>query len=274
MSNPLTILSWLLFALMGLSLLSLLVIMRQQQRKKMLTGVQLLQAGRMLVLHVQRHRGLCAASGGGPLKDVEKLPELRARIMSDMERLAVLDEWLAHNQNWQGITAHWASLSGRYLNMNFEACFDQHCRLVAALLALLDECAEHYCLITHYSREQETWREFLYLGELMGQCRALGMHLLSSKLGEASGERSRSMVDKNLHAISILLEKPNCSKKIEAKQQAELEHFVAFVREQLFDMRRVISASQYFTVVSEAMDIIYQAFDKEILTLLHRVSSK
>ncbi len=272
MNHPYVLLSWLLFLLLGFSLISLLVAQRQLRKKKMLVGVQLLQAGRILVNHIQRHRGWSIARLSGLYEEAEQLPGIRARILADMERMAVLDEWFAQNQNWQGITAHWASLSSRYTEMSVATCFDQHCRLVAALLELVDECAEHYKLNTRYSGQQEAWKEFLYLGELMGQCRGLGMQLLSRRAGEAEAERSRRLVNKNLKVISLLLAKPNCTQKLGVKQKQELEHFVAFVQEQLFDMRSMVSASHYFDVASDAMELIYQEYDREITKLLHRVT--
>lgn len=250
-----------------LSLLGLIIVLREQRRRALLIGVQLLQAGRVLLVHLQQHRGLTAARLAGVSERFGDVSELRRKILLDMAVLSDLDNWFATDENWLGVTRHWASLSAKSNTITPQTNFDQHCRLISALLQLMVDVASHYGMEMNprYAKTRVVWHEFLLIGELIGQCRALGMEVLTS--GEHQHQQSR--IEKNVERIEFLVAQTPCHKKLTLTQKRDLELFSSLIREQVLNDLKTISPKEYFSLASKAIESVYEQFDIEMLKL-HR----
>lgn len=255
-----------------LSLLGLGAAIQDRKRQQMLRGIQLLQAGRIFLVHLQRHRGVNAARLSGVIDACAEVPELRRQVVFDMATMAGLDDWFANNENWQGITRHWASLSVNCGEMEPARSFDQHSRLIGGVIQLLSDLADHYGLDTNprYSDVRVVWKEFLLIGEYIGQCRALGVQILTSPAADPERQRQMQTVESILAGINRLIERPACTRKLGVKQKQQLQVFVSYVRAQVFGNLTAISTMEFFNVATEAIDLVYEQFDAE-MQRLHRL---
>jgi len=273
MKDPLTFAGWLSLALFVLSLAALLGFARKHRRKQLLFGVQILQAGKVLLLHLQRHRGLIVALHSGVHEVARDLPSVREQVVRDMHRIATLDDWFADNENWQGITSHWAALSARCHHMSSEASFDQHSRLIASLLSLLNDAAEHYGVESNprYASVQFAWKDLLQIAEVFGQCRALGMQIIISGQQGRYLDKNRERVLRHLGFITNTLNSPGCSRVLKGRNRNELDRYISFVHEQTLLSGDSNTAANFFKLVSEAIELVYDQFDSELLRLHRRV---
>ncbi|WP_075185603.1 nitrate- and nitrite sensing domain-containing protein [Teredinibacter haidensis] len=271
MTETFTFAMWLFTAIALLSLLALIAFARDQQRKRLLVGIQILQAGRIMLVHLQKHRGLTSARLSGITDKSSEILPLRDQVVADIAKLSALSDWLSVNENWQGMTSHWAGLSVNCETMAAEDCFDQHSRLVVALLQLLGDAANHFKVEenTRYTGTKVVWKEFLSMGEFIGQCRALGMQVLAGNLSADTRQKYREMISGNLVIISMQLERNFC---ISNKQKQDVELFIAFVKAQIFEGLGVVSASEYFNIASATIDMVYDQFDSEMQRFHRKIS--
>lgn len=257
--------------IISLSLLGLIVVARERQRRALLTGVQLLQASRVLLVHLQQHRGLSAARLVGVSEGLGDVLRLRRQILLDMATLSDLDDGFATDENWLGVTRHWASLSAESEKITLESNFDQHCRLISALLQLMVDMASHYGMDMNprYAETRVVWHELLLIGELIGQCRALGMAVLTRGVVSGGQRFQQRHIEKNLEKIEFLVAQTPCRKKLTPQQIEGLECFSNLVRKQILEDLKRVSAMEYFDRASKTIESIYESFDREMLKL-HR----
>ncbi|WP_045860518.1 nitrate- and nitrite sensing domain-containing protein [Teredinibacter purpureus] len=273
MNASYTFVVWLSSSIFILSLLALALMHRERYRVNFLTAVQLLQAGRILLVHLQRHRGLSAAKIAGCEQRVSELPELRCCIVEDMAKMAALNEWLSENENWHGITRHWAALSVTCEALSVDASFDQHSRLIASLIELLNEIAAYFKVDDHprYSDTRIMWKELLHTGEIIGQCRALGVHVLAGNLTLTELIKYRKNIENIVTTITVYLESPACQRHLSGQCKVCVEQFLTFLREQLFEGDCDLSAIEYFNFASDVIEIVYEQYDIEMLRLHRRI---
>lgn len=264
---------WLSLAVFILSLSALLVVQRAKKKQRWICAIQLLQAGCILLMHLQKHRGLQMAYLSGEHNLGESAHALRDIIVQDIYRVSSLDGWVAEHQDWQALTRHWASLSVTCEALSIEVSFSQHSRLIGSLMALLASVASHYGLDEHvrYTGVKVAWREFLDIGERIGQCRALGVRILVTG---ASGEESKKMrkrIKVNLDALLANVNSAQCLRQLNQQQKEQLELFLAFVRSQILEQRAVVSTREYFDMASNAMALVYEQFEFEMMRLHRRI---
>jgi len=257
------------------SILTLMFYVREQRRQKLLQGIQLLQAGRILVVHLQRHRGFSAAHLAGITANTDEILSLREDISKDLATLSAMDEWFANNENWHGITRHWAALSANTLAMGQEKSFDQHSKLIQAVFQLLSDVAVYSRMEANprYADTRLIWKEFLLIGELIGQCRALGMDILTAPKDSERQRKKKVLVQNNLDRIASLLKEPLCQRRLDVRQKQQLNEFITYVDAQTSRDLGVVSAMEYFDVVSKAIEMIYEQFDLEMVKLHRKVSA-
>ncbi|TVZ38483.1 nitrate/nitrite sensing protein [Alteromonadaceae bacterium 2753L.S.0a.02] len=264
----------LIAAVLCISLLGIVLREKDRRKRQLVLGTQLLQAGRVLLTHLQQHRGLSSARHSGVSSSLEEVNQLRAQIVVDMRQLSCLDVWLAEHPDWEGITRHWASLSANGRQIRAEDSFNQHSRLIASLMTLLESIASHYGLDTNprYIDSWIVWREYLKIGELVGQCRALGVQVFTCASHEQR-YRQINLIKSNLDAIERLLLSPACSRKLSKMENDAIVAFVGYLREQI-DVREMSdSVMDYYQRATETIDMVYEHFDLEMRKLHRRLTA-
>jgi len=158
-----------------LSVLGLLLLFHRCRLERRM-GIKLLQALRMMVRHLQLHRGLTTAFLGGDTSLKENIAYTVDSVSAAVVSIVGIDELLCENENWQGVTRHWARLSAGTQDLHIYENYQQHCKLIASCLELMLCVSYQYRLKPQFQLTGRLyWYELLYIGEKLGQLRALGV---------------------------------------------------------------------------------------------------
>ena len=254
-----------LFAIAGVAVTEF-----RERKKRRIQGIKLLQALRMLVKHLQMHRGLSAAASGGREEVYDSLMFHAESIKADISMIAAIDMLFADDENWQGITQHWARLSSRSDRLDIFDTYEQHCRLVAACLTLMRSVEEKYRITSRLSHHNKTyWHELLSLGEGLGQVRALGFVALTVSNNTQLRERCRRKVTEVVANIEVLYRNYVLQDRIGKGKCEAVNNFIALVEHYVVNEKSWITGDQYFSRATETLEIIYQQFDEEMQALLN-----
>lgn len=241
-----------------------------KRRRRRAVGVQLLQAIRMLIKHVQVHRGLMAVHFGGKLAIGDSIVLNIDTIGADLKNILVIDEGFSENENWLGLARHWAKLSA-IGNNNQDAYenYGQHCKLVASSLELMLWTSKHYKVKGSAGVGGDPyWYELLSIGEKLGQLRALGLMCLSSTRDSDLKTRCVNKVEACICDVEAIIQSSLLQSKIGKLNSNEIVEFIDMVRSRIVQNKSWITEDQYFSRATETIEIIYKSFDDEMQRLL------
>ncbi len=257
-------------ALVGFAIAGVAVTEFRERRKIRVKGIKLLQALRMLIKHLQMHRGLSAAASGGSDDVYDSLLFHADSIKADISMIVAIDNVFADDENWQGITQHWARLSSRSERLGVFDTYEQHCRLVSACLMLMRSVEDNYRITPRLSHHNRTyWYELLSLGEGLGQVRALGFVALTLSNNLQLREQCRRKVSEVLTNIEAIYRNYVLQDRIGKGKSDEIYNFIALVEHYVVNEKSWITGEQYFSKATETLEIIYQQFDEEMQALLN-----
>jgi hypothetical protein len=159
--------------------------------------------------------------------------------------------------------------------VGFRKSFSQHCKLIANILALLDTVAEQHQIdeLNLNRQSHALWLEFLWVGELIGQCRALGVRILGLRGQNQQLGKHKRQIEKALHEITLLLDHPFPRQRVSAQEIASIHSFIEFVTHNLIENSGVISANEYFQQATRTIAVIYECFDREMQSLHRKISA-
>lgn len=267
----------LILVLGGVLSVSFLVtfLLKRQQKQQQLLGIQWLQALRFLLMHVQKHRGLSSAWISGNREVGPELISLKRQISEDFRAVTQIGEWITWHEDWQGITQHWARLGATSEGLAFPKSFSQHCKLIANILSLLDTVADHHNIrdLSLNRQNYVLWYEFLWVGELIGQCRALGVRILALRNDSQQLEKHKKHIEKALRDVLQLLDHPFPKTRVSTDEIAKIHSFVEFVKHHLLDHSGLISANEYFNQATQTIAVIYECFDREMQSLHRKIAA-
>ncbi|MDA7746226.1 hypothetical protein N8878_02705 [Psychromonas sp.] len=137
-----------------------------------------------LITYIQSHRGLSSAwlngddSKKGPLFNLEK--KIQDQIKSIEQETNIIK-----NERWISFSDHWGRLNNTESNREAENNFTQHTLIVANLLYLLEDEAERSHLnavfLPMFPNIGFVWRELMVTTEMIGQSRAIGTAIATTK---------------------------------------------------------------------------------------------
>lgn len=229
-------------------------------------GVLWLQALRMLITHIQRHRGLSSGALAGDHVLQQKLSEMQQQVSRDFEQIGGIGEWIKNNSSWQGITQHWARLAGNIYRLTIPRSLDQHNRLIKSILVLVDDIALAHHLHNGSSFKANIWRDLLTLAEYIGQVRAIGTALTAHGYNWDDGAHGRARHDLQAldQDIIALLEAPRCRSALDPKCLQEILDFLSYVDCNILCEGPIVSAADFYNVATTTLDKLYERFDEEL----------
>jgi hypothetical protein len=233
---------------------------RQRVRQKQLQGVLWLQAMRVLLGHIQRHRGLSAGILGGERRLLGQLDDVQQAVSRDLIHIAQVGDWVKDNLSWQAVTAHWAKLAGRYASLGHVNNIEQHNRLIKNILVFIDDVALEHHLGQPIGGKPCAWRELLAVAEWVGQLRALGTAMAAGGAHFEYAGKSRVEVSQLLVAIEAAAPQLPLS----TDEQADLAALLAYVRSTLLGVQPQVKAEDFFARVSLSLDGLFGAFDRAL----------
>ncbi|MFO1370481.1 MAG: nitrate- and nitrite sensing domain-containing protein [Marinagarivorans sp.] len=241
---------------------------RQLICRQQLQGVRWLQAMRILLAHIQKHRGLTAGIISGDRSLAPQLEEVQQLISRDLLHIAEVGDWVKDNVNWLAVTAHWARLAGRLHSMGLLNAIDQHNRLIKNILVFIDDIAVEFFLTKDVRGAPHNWRELLATAESVGQARALGTALT------AGGRYFEFALKTRAELIQVMLQLQEMQENTELPiaQQHAVQEFLAYIKTQVL-VSEQSSAAEFFARATSCLDSILLAFDTELLQVQQRLSN-
>lgn len=226
-------------------------------------GFQLVQALTILIHRVQIHRGLLSAYKMGDADITSKVISARDSVVEGINNIASLSIDVTDNENWQGITRHWATLSAKGEEHDVLGSYEQHCRLIGAILQLVFDTAYKYKLCRGAVEEVPYWLGLMRLAESLGQLRALGLIYLLSE--GRSSERSRSFqgIDACLKHLDNIL----TSRLMRECMNTDLRSHLMLLDSSLVKGLDEMSSRKYFDYITEYIEQAYDELNKELLKL-------
>lgn len=237
-------------------------------------GVQSLLALRLLITHLQRHRGLASGVLSGQRSLLPMLEEMRSRVSDDIEHMGTIGEWLNQREEWRNIVQHWARLSGNVLRLNAQQSTDQHTRLITNILLLVDTMARAHFLSELPGRSASIWRELLSLAELMGQIRAAGMAIAASLDQYTEPDlMARRRLDGLIKEAYQLLEIPHYATEMDAQLLQEVIDFLDAMDNLLLRDPSGAATTEVYQSATRILDAVYERFDTELASIQRRLGT-
>ncbi len=235
-------------------------------------GVQLLLVLRLLITHIQRHRGLASGVLGGQRSLIPLLNEMRARATDDIGHISTISPWLDQSEEWLNIIQHWARLSGNVLRLSTQQSTDQHTRLITNILLLVDKAAGAHFLHQLPGRSTSIWRELLTLAELVGQIRAAAMALAASLDQQPDPDYVLCRrLDSVIKEAYRLLETPYYAAEMEAQLLQQIIDFLNSMDRLLLREQSGVTATDVYQTATGILDAIYERFDAELASIQRRL---
>ncbi|MFL0800026.1 MAG: hypothetical protein K6L80_06245 [Agarilytica sp.] len=243
--------------------------MSSARRARRGMGLRLLQAFRMLIKHMQAHRGLTAAYIGGHREVAESVVEKAEAVSTDIRNIGAIEHHLDEHEDWQGITRHWAKLSMSDRRQDPYDNYEQHCKIVASCLVMMRWVAVDYH-IDQVIRNGDTlyWYELLVLGEKLGQLRALGTIRLSMEGGYGNKDKIIGKIEQCLKEFEGVFLNHRLQGKIGEDKCNEINTFIALVEHYIIGNKFWVSSESYFSRATKTIEIVYVYFDEEMQRLL------
>lgn len=236
---------------------------RQMICRQQLQGVRWLQAMRILLTHIQKHRGLSAGIISGDRTLLPQLEEVQHHISRDLAHIASVGDWVKDSANWSEVTAHWARLAGRQNTLGLFNNIDQHNRLIKNILVFIDDIAAAHYLTKNFRGAPNNWRELLEAAESVGQARALGTALTAGGKYFEFALKTRAELIQVMLNLDELMEKTH----LPVAQRHCVEELLSYIKTRILVSDQA-SATEFFTTATESLDSIFLAFDSE-LTRVH-----
>lgn len=256
-----------------LAIMAVAFVRHQNARQQQTQGVLWLQAMRMLITHIQRHRGLSSAVLGGDRSLASQLEDTQLQVSRDFVQIGSVGEWIKHHEGWQLITQHWARLAGNIFNLTVQRNIDQHNKLIKNILVLVDEIALRHYLTGQGSVRSGIWRELLGLAELMGQARALGSVITAcGEVWETTLPKgTRKQMQVICQEILNLLETPKCRSELHSDLFERVLEFLSLIETSLLSEGPILDASEFYKRSTAAIDCVLEQFDEELVAVSKRL---
>lgn len=249
------------------------LVRHQAARQQQAQGILWLQAMRLLITHIQRHRGLSAGVMAGDRSLQVKLDEARLQVSRDFEQISGVGDWVKQHEGWHSITQHWARLAGKNHQLSVARTIDQHNRLIKNILVFVDEIAAQHHLHTGTTVKANIWRDLLTLAEYIGQVRALGVAAASgSDWDSLAANRLRQEIQALCQEVLAAMDTPRCRNGLDPLNLQRILDFLSFVDIQLLREGPLVSAEEFYTEATRVLDHLFERFDQELAQVNRRLA--
>lgn len=256
------------------ALLTIGLMRHSTARQRQAQGVIWLQVMRLLLTHIQRHRGLSSGILNGDRSLQEKLEEVRRQVNRDFDQIGKVEGWVGQHEAWHTITQHWGRLVGA-TRLSVAHNLDQHNRLIKNILVFIDDIAMEHHLYTGMQTKANIWRDLLMLAEYVGQIRALGTVIASNRdeWDDPLTNRTRQDLQNLSQDLVTALEAPRCRTGLDGDNLQRILDFLAYVDLQLLHQGPLVSATDFYGTATGVLDRLYERFDEELAQVSRRLAS-
>jgi len=249
---------------------------RSKQRELQLDGLMKVVELKSLISLLQQHRGMSSALLNGDTSVEAKLCQLDGQISSLINNLDNTDIGQL-NSRWPSFLDHWHRL--KQINDKTDSLnnFKQHTQLIANLLYLLEDEAEHSLLTSANITELPTlgyvWRELVQAAENVGQSRAIGTGVATQGSCDQVDKIRLSFLEQHISQTSSkILNQLSCTEGQSSKHQklvsnaaSKMTNLTTVISSELLSNKEVkINQSEYFNIASETISALNDIFDHQV----------
>jgi len=229
-----------------------------------------------LISLIQSHRGLSSALLNGdnskqaPLQALEQQVEIE--VLSLKDQIAIQE-----TSRWSGFIDHWSRLNKQDSQRDSENSFKQHTQLISNLLYLLEDEAERSHLnATCLAKLQAigfVWRELVVTTEIIGQSRAIGTGVATSKTCSSVHKIRLSFLQQHIQiTMNETLAKLSSLEAFSEKHsellsiaKSKMEFFSNTIENELIKAKPItINQDEYFALATDSIKALDDIFDHQI----------
>ena len=229
-----------------------------------------------LISLIQSHRGLSSALLNGddskqaPLQALEQQVEVEVRSLKD--QVAIQE-----TSRWSGFIDHWSRLNKQDSQRDSENSFKQHTQLISNLLYLLEDEAERSHLnatcLTKLQSIGFVWRELVVTTETIGQSRAIGTGVATSKICSSVHKIRLSFLQQHIQiTMNETLAKLSSLEAFSKKHsellsiaKSKMEFFSNTIENELIKANPItINQDEYFALATDSIKALDDIFDHQM----------
>lgn len=235
------------------------VIKRKKIEEKLFrTGIVYLKKLRVLLMHIQQHRGLTNGFLSGNLSLVPEIQKLEIQIKNEIADIQAITGWIQTNSKWDSIVDHWLRIGANYKQVDAENNLKQHNNLIANILYLIDDLAyaHHLGKLGLIGATDSDWRKLLFVAEYVGQARALGMGVVSRGV-------CTSVLRIQLNHLMVKIE-TNINPAWPDSTQRDFRYFLKVIAGQVITDTPSIAPVEYFKLATGCIEHVLAEFDRQV----------
>jgi hypothetical protein len=242
---------------------------------KQLTGINSIININELVKLLQKHRGLSAAFYSGDDNVIRELGPLVMKISTLILTLNKVSN-MTKSDRWLGFNDHWSRLSQHKKGISAEDSFEQHTKMIANILYLLEDIAEQHALTKEHLNDFINigflWRELLAIIESVGQSRAVGTRTVTIKYCSSVDKIKLKFLQQHISVVSeeVLKTLLNNSQQIKfvelIEQGLESTHYLTTtITDDILNVDKIIiDRTVYFELATDTMEKLNQVFSYQV----------
>jgi len=265
--------------LLTISLIFIHLYKVKKTRSEQFDGLANIANVKSLISLVQKHRGLSAAKLNG---DSAKTAELATIERSINDICTVLNHTkVITNNRWLSFYDHWRRLIK--LNTNIEQDIDtdnnfkQHTKMISNLLYILEDEAERSHLnslsIPSMPNIGYVWRELVVTTEIIGQSRAIGVGVATTKICSSVDKIRLSFLEQHitktnndtlsqLHFLNSYNEQHHYLLNLAQEQMMTLTNTI---QQELIEKQPItINANDYFNLATDTIAAVDDIFNNQL----------
>lgn len=253
-------------------------------RHKLRSVKQLQQSGlenvslvKQLISLVQQHRGISSAWLNGDQGKRTMLDEQEREISAVCLKIKQTELPKYSVTRWEAFTDHWSRLLRTNEDKNIDNNFKQHTQMIANLLYLLEDEADR-CQLTgdalpDLPKIGYVWRELIQTAEIVGQSRAIGTGVATSKVCSSVDKIRLSFLEQHISDTSnkILGQLPTTASGNSAHQglvknaKLKMEHLIETIETELIQPTNItIDQNDYFDLATDTISSLNSIFDQQV----------
>lgn len=220
-------------------------------------GLNYVRVMRILLTHVQQHRGLTTGFLNGNQDAKAEIQALQNKIRKEIVEVNNLGVWVQANEKWRSILDHWSRLSSHYVSGEAMNNLKQHNQLIANILYFIEDIADaHHLDSKAPAAFAHQWRSLLFIAESIGQARALGTGVV------AKGECSSVLRIQLNHLRNKIAS--HTSEYLSPQACAEIEQLLHCIETDVVIDQPTISPKAYFQLATRSLERVMEQFDRYI----------
>lgn len=252
---------------------------RHQSKKHIqskVLGIKKVSCLKKLISLTQSHRGLSSSWLSGDHTKQLALKQIVKNIQDVIQELTYKHD-IKTISRWDSFNDHWSRLRNKKTITSANDNFHQHTQIIRNLLYLLEDEAEHCNLNKSHLPELPNigyvWRELLVTAENIGQSRALGTAVATTKTCSSVDKIRLSFLHKHIETttnqiltkLSSLKELADEHEKLLSTARVKVAEFTRLIQRELIETKQVtIDHNEYFTLASDSMKSLDDIFNHQL----------